>query len=85
MEAFYDDYDNNEFQEKLFSLVETTVRFNEPVYITSKDGNAVMLSEDEYRGLLETINLSSVPGMKEKLLEGANTPLSETIPEDGVE
>ena len=72
------------FRKNIFSLVETAVRFNEPIHITSKSGNAVMLSEDEYRGLIETVNLSSVPGMKAKLLEGANTPLSDTIPEDEV-
>lgn len=72
------------FRKNIFSLVETAVRFNEPIHITSKSGNAVMLSEDEYRGLIETVNLSSVPGMKAKLLEGANTPLSDTITEDEV-
>lgn len=72
------------FRKNIFSLVETAVRFNEPIHITSKSGNAVILSEDEYRGLIETVNLSSVPGMKAKLLEGANTPLSDTIPEDEV-
>ena len=65
-------------------MVENTVRFNEPVNITTKDGNVVMISEEEYLGMLETIYLTSVPGMKDKLVEGLNTPLSETIPEEEV-
>ena len=72
------------FRKNIFSLVETAVRFNEPVYIASKAGNAVMVSEDEYRGLLETVNLYSTPGMKEKLIDGINTPLSDTVSEDEV-
>lgn len=72
------------FRKNVYSLVENTVRFNEPVNITTKDGNAVMISEEEYLGLIETLSLTSVPGMKEKLVEGLNTPLSETIPEEEV-
>ena len=72
------------FRKNLYSMVENTVRFNEPVNITTKDGNAVMISEEEYLGLLETLYLTSVPGMKEKLLEGLDTPLSETVPEEEV-
>ena len=66
-------------------MVEKTVRFNEPVTITAKDGNAVMISEEEYLGLLETLYLTSFPNMKEKLVEGLNTPLSETVSEEEVD
>ena len=72
------------FRKNLYSMVENTVRFNEPVYITTKDGNAVMISEEEYLGLIETLHLTSVPGMKETLVEGLNTPLSETVSEEEV-
>ena len=72
------------FRKNIFSLVETAIRYNEPIHITSKGGNAVILSEDEYRGLIETVHLTSIPGMKDKLVQGSNTPLSDTIPEDEV-
>ncbi len=72
------------FRKNVYSMVENTVRFNEPVSITTKDGNAVMISEEEYLGLIETLYLTSVPGMKEKLVEGLNTPLSETVSEEEV-
>lgn len=72
------------FRKNIYSLVENTVRFNEPVNITTKDGNAVMISEEEYLGLLETLHLTSVPGMKEKLIDGMNTPLSDTVSEEEV-
>ncbi len=72
------------FRKNIFSIVENTVRFNEPVAITTKDGNAVMISEEDYNGLMETLYLSSIPGMKEKLIGGLNTPLSDTVSEEDV-
>lgn len=72
------------FRKNIYAMVENTVRFNETVNITTKDGNAVMISEEEYLGLIETLYLTSVPGMKEKLIEGINTPVSETVPEEEV-
>ncbi len=72
------------FRKNVYSMIENTVRFNEPVNITTKDGNAVIISEEEYLGLIETLSLTSVPGMKEKLLEGLHTPLSETVSEEEV-
>lgn len=72
------------FRKNIYSLVENAVKFNEPVSITTKDGNAVMISEDEYNGLIETLYLTSIPGMREKLTEGLNTPLDETISEEEV-
>ena len=72
------------FRKNVFSFVENTVRFNEPVNITTKDGNAVIISEEEYRSLVETLYLESAPGMKEKLMEGLHTPLSETLSEEDV-
>ena len=65
-------------------MVENTVRYNEPLNITTKDGNAVMISEEEYLGLIETLYLNSVPGMKEKLLGGLHTPLDDTVSEEEV-
>lgn len=73
------------FRKNIFSLLEQTIKYNEPVNISTKDGNAVILSEEDYNGLMETLFLCSVPGMKEKIIEGLNTPLNETLPENEVE
>ncbi len=73
------------FRKNVYAMVENTVRFNEPVNITTKDGNAIMISEEEYLGLIETLYLTSIPGMKEKLVDGMNTPLSETVSEEEVD
>ena len=70
------------FRRNIVSLLEQTIKYNEPVNISTKDGNAVIISEEDYNNLMETLYLSSIPGMKEKIIEGLNTPLEECIPED---
>ncbi len=70
------------FRKQVFSVLEQTIKFNEPVNISTKDGNAVVLSEEDYNGLMETLYLSSVPNMKERIIEGMNTPVSECVSKD---
>ena len=73
------------FREDLYNVLKQAILYNEPVNISTKDGNAVLISESEYRGLIETLQLTLQPGMKEKLIEGMNTPLEDCIPEDKVD
>ncbi|MCR6546071.1 type II toxin-antitoxin system Phd/YefM family antitoxin [Dehalobacterium formicoaceticum] len=65
-----------------FKLIEEALTTHEPVYITSKTGNVVVLSEEDYRSIQETLYLCSVPTMREKIMEGLNTPLDECIEDD---
>lgn len=58
----------------LFKLADQVIKFNEIVNITTKEGNVVMMSEEDYRGLMETLYLYNIPGMRESLLEGMKTP-----------
>ena len=69
------------FRKNVSTLLEQTLKFNEPIHISTRDGNVVVLSEDDYRGILETLEMNANPVMKQKLLEGKDTPLSECIPE----
>ncbi len=73
------------FRKNIFGILEQTIKFNEPVNISTKDGNAVILSEEDYNGLVETLYLSSIPTMKEKIIEGLRTPLDECVSEDEVQ
>ena len=73
------------FRKNIFGLLEQTIKYNEPVNISTKDGNAVIISEEDYRGLMETLHLCSVPGMKEKIVDGLRTSSEECISEDEVE
>ena len=73
------------FRKEIFGLLEQTIKYNELINVNTKDGNAVIISEEDYNGLMETLYLSSIPGMKEKIVEGLKTPLEDCIPEDQVE
>ena len=74
------------FRKNLFEYTENVIRFNDPLTITSKNGNFVVLSEEEYKGIMETLYLSSVPGMESELMRLKNTPsdAEEFIPESEV-
>lgn len=73
------------FRKNIFGILEQTIRYNEPVSISTKDGNAVIISEEDYNGLMETLFLSSNPEMKAIIMEGLHTPLTDCVPEDEVQ
>lgn len=73
------------FRKNISGLLEQTIKYNEPVNVSTKDGNAVIISEEDYNGLMETLYLNSIPGMRERIIEGMNTPIEECILEDEVE
>ena len=58
-----------EARQNLFKLVRKSVKGHVPVKITSKEGDAVLVSEEDYEGLLETLELLSVPGMRKSIQE----------------
>jgi len=72
------------FRKNIFGMLEQTIKYNEPVNISTKDGNAVVLSEEDYNGLMITLQMNSMPGMKEKIIEGLNTSLTDCLSEDEV-
>ena len=65
-------------------MLENTIKYNEPINISTKSGNAILLSEEEYNGIMATLELSSNAELKKTLIDGMITPLSECIPEDEV-
>jgi prevent-host-death family protein len=60
----------------LYKLLEETGETHEPLVITGKRGNAVLLSEDDWRAIQETLFLLSIPGMRESIREGLDTPVA---------
>lgn len=67
-----------------FKLMEEAITTSEPIIVTGKTGNVVVLSESDYRSMEETLYLCSVPGMREKIKVGLDTPLEDCV-EDGDE
>ena len=54
----------------LFDTLENVVEYNESVTVTTKKGNAVILSEEDYNAMMESLYLSSQPGLVSKIKEG---------------
>lgn len=72
------------FRKDIFNLLEQTIKYNEPINISTKLGNAIIISEDDYKSLIETLYLASNPIMKEKIIDGLNTPIDECVSETEV-
>ena len=66
-----------EARAKLYRLIDEAAESHEPVFITGKRANAVLLSEDDWRSIQEALYLLSIPGMRETILEGMKTPVEE--------
>ncbi len=59
-----------EARAKLYSLIDETATSHQPVVITSKRANAVLVSEEDWNAISETLYLLSIPGMRESIKEG---------------
>lgn len=59
-------------RKNLFDYLNLAIDFNDVINVNTKKGNVIIMSEQDYNGLLETLYLTSIPGMKEILLEGMN-------------
>ena len=51
----------------LFNMIKRIVKGHRQIRITSKEGSAVLMSEEDYENLIETLHLLSVPGLKESI------------------
>ncbi len=54
---------------ELFNLLKMTIRGHRQVRITSKEGSVVLMSENDYENLIETLELLSIPGFKKSIQE----------------
>jgi len=73
----------SEAREKLYRLLDDTAAAHEPVLITGPRSNAVLVGEDDWNALQETLHLLSVPGMRESIREGLETAVEECAEEPG--
>lgn len=67
-----------EARKNIYKLVEQSNETHEPIQITGKKNNAVLVSEADWRNIQETLYLTSISGMRESIVEGMNTPISDT-------
>jgi len=66
-----------EARSKLYSLIDETASSHKPIVITGKRSNAVLVSEEDWDAISETLFLLSIPGMRESIKEGLNEDLSQ--------
>ncbi len=66
-----------EARSKLYTLIDETTKTHVPILITGKRSNAVLLSEDDWNSVKETLHLLSVPGMRESIKQGMGESIEE--------
>jgi PHD/YefM family antitoxin component YafN of YafNO toxin-antitoxin module len=67
----------NEASSDLSHLIHESVISHQPITIKGNEHNAVLLSEQDWQAIQETLYLLSIPNMRESIREGLATPLSE--------
>ena len=72
------------FRKDIYDLLEQTIKYNEPINISTKNGNAIVLSEEDYNNLIETLYISSIPGLKEDIIKGMKESKDDYLSEDEV-
>ena len=71
----------NKAKEKLDMLLDEVQNLYEPMFITGENNSAVLISEEVWRSIEETLYLTSIPGMKESIIRGMNEKLEDCASE----
>lgn len=66
-----------EARRRLYNLLDEVAQSHEPIQIAGKRNSAVLIGEDDWRSIQETLYLTSIPGMRESILTGMKTPVDE--------
>lgn len=66
-----------EARSNLYRLIDETAQTHRPITITGKRGNAVLLAEQDWNAINETLHLVSIPGMRESIRQGLETRLED--------
>lgn len=66
-----------EARSKMYGLIDEIAQNHDPVTITGKRTNAVLISEEDWHSIQETLYLLSIPGMRESIREGLKIPIEE--------
>jgi prevent-host-death family protein len=72
-----------EARAKLYRLIDQAVESHEPIQITGKRSNAILIAEEDWRAIQETIYLLSIPGLRESIRRGLRTPVEKCSEKPG--
>ncbi|UZQ81776.1 type II toxin-antitoxin system Phd/YefM family antitoxin [Thermoanaerobacter sp. RKWS2] len=64
-------------RQNIYKIIEQVRKNSEPIQITSRKGNAVLISEEDWNAIQETLYLLSIPNLKESIMDADKTPLDE--------
>jgi len=64
-----------EARKKLYRLLDDVSESHEPLHISGKRSHAVLVSEEDWRSIQETLYLLSIPGMRKSIMKGLRTPV----------
>jgi len=73
------------FRKNVFDYIDQAIQYNDVITVTTKSGNAIILSEEDYNGLMETLYWSSNSKVKDEIVAGLNEPTDNCISADEVE
>lgn len=59
---------------RLYTIMDEVADSHQPIQITGKRSNAVLISEEDWKSIQETLYLTSIPGMKDSIIKGMKTP-----------
>jgi antitoxin YefM len=68
-------YTTSQVGANLFQIIDDTAQSHDPTYILGRKHKMVLLAEEDYRALLETLHITSVPGMTKSILDASQEPL----------
>lgn len=71
----------SEARSNLYRLIDEAADSHQPVLITGKRNNAILISEEDWTAIQETLYLLSVPGMRESIRESIAEPIDECAKE----
>jgi len=64
-----------EARKRLYTLLDEVANSHNPIQIAGKRHSAVLVSEEDWRAIQETLYLCSIPGMRESIVDGLKTPV----------
>lgn len=67
----------SEARTNLYRLIDESANSHEPLLITGKRNNAVLIAESDWTAIQETLHLLAIPNMRESIIEGMKTPIVE--------
>jgi len=64
-------------RQNIYKIIEQIRKNSEPIQITSRKGNAILISEEDWNAIQETLYLLSIPNLKESIMDADKAPLDE--------